>query len=346
MQAGGEAASNAQIADLLAQCSQEDLQSILQTIEGGTEGAATLPQAEAQSRGGSLLIPDRTSCVSRTSCAHSTRAEAGSGAGTPEGLDFYPSENYGESVGERSDKSPVPDGQPALAPVPPAGPAPSGSHGRRPQGRAGAAARAEDGAQAQVTMDELKMLLQEHSAGVMAEVRKLIPVPGPPAVEAPAPPMVPVPPPAPLAPDGTSLDMNTLAQVLAERDEEVKALESRLADLQGDLALKDKRVADLNEALDVTVREVRHRQLDLEFQQLKLEERVRSNAELEQQQRSLTERVEEASLNARHAALDVDMCMSTPRSMRAQGTLPWTLRNKGRLPLLYGAPGGEAATPR
>merc|ERR1711957_556305 len=92
----------------------------------------------------------------------------------------------------------------------------------------------------------------------------------------------------------------------------------------GDLASKDKRVADLGGDLDAAMREVRHRQLDLEFQQLKLEERVRSNAELENQQRNLTARVEEASLQARHAAIDA--AVMTPRTMRAQGQLPWVLR--------------------
>jgi len=95
-------------------------------------------------------------------------------------------------------------------------------------------------------------------------------------------------------------------------------------------------VADLGGELDRTVREVRHKQLDLEFQQLKLEERVRCNAELEQSQRKLTQRVEEASLNSRHAALDVEMCLATPRTLRAQGTLPWTVR-KNRLPSMGNA---------
>ncbi|CAJ1338993.1 unnamed protein product, partial [Effrenium voratum] len=106
----------------------------------------------------------------------------------------------------------------------------------------------------------------------------------------------------------------------------------RLAELQADLSAKDKKVSELGGELDVTMREVRHRQLDLEFQQLKLEEKVRNNAELEQAQRVLTARVEEATLQARHAALEADLGRYTPRgALHAQGTLPWTLR-KGRLP--------------
>merc|ERR1719293_314907 len=123
-----------------------------------------------------------------------------------------------------------------------------------------------------------------------------------------------------------TVDMDTLTKVLVERDREVKDLELKLAGLQGELAEKDKRVAELGGELDIAVREVRHRQLDLEFQQLKLEERIRSNAELEHAQRILTARAGEASLNARHAAIDLEMCRSTPRSVRVQGTLPWTLR--------------------
>merc|ERR1711971_720783 len=85
-----------------------------------------------------------------------------------------------------------------------------------------------------------------------------------------------------------TVDMDTLTKVLVDRDREVKDLEVKLAGLQGELAEKDKRVAELGGELDIAVREVRHRQLDLEFQQLKLEERVRTNAELEQAQRVLT----------------------------------------------------------
>mmetsp|Transcript_30897 Transcript_30897/g.95031 ORF Transcript_30897/g.95031 Transcript_30897/m.95031 type:complete len:295 (-) Transcript_30897:318-1202(-) len=171
----------------------------------------------------------------------------------------------------------------------------------------------------QLTMNEIKRLLDEHSASVVSEVRKMLPA---------APVAVPQ---AVQNFSGEMIDLSTLTQTLSERDREVRALESQLADLQAELATKDKRVAELGGELDRTVREVRHKQLDLEFQQLKLEERVRSNAELEQAQRKLTARVEEASLNARHAALDVDMCLTTPRTLRAQGTLPWTVR-KNRLP--------------
>jgi len=169
-------------------------------------------------------------------------------------------------------------------------------------------------------MAEIKKVLEQHSASVVSEVRKLLPVapPGESVVQ-----MVPM----------DVLDLGTLTHTLTQRDKEVKALEAQLSDLQAELAQKDKQVAELGGELDRTVREVRHKQLDLEFQQLKLEERVRSNAELEQNQRRLTARMEEASLNARHAALDVDMCLATPRTLRAQGSLPWTVR-KNRLPAM------------
>merc|ERR1719336_2176087 len=100
---------------------------------------------------------------------------------------------------------------------------------------------------------------------------------------------------------GDTFDLGTLTRTLTERDNEVQALEKQLDELQEVLADKDRRVEELTGELDKTVREVRHKQLDLEFQQLKLEERVRSNSELEQAQRKLTAHVEEASLNARHA---------------------------------------------
>lgn len=166
-------------------------------------------------------------------------------------------------------------------------------------------------------MDDLKRILAEHSEGVLSEVQRMLPMGGVVAVAA--------------EQSAEGVDMGALTQALVERDREVKQLEERLACLQTELQGKDHRVADLSSELDQAVREVRHRQLDLEFHQLKLEERVRSNAELEQLQYRLTTKVEEVSLSARHAALDMQMPPTTPRSLRAQGSLPWTLR-KGRSP--------------
>eukprot|EP00930_Biecheleria_cincta_P073335 TRINITY_DN60632_c0_g1_i1.p1 TRINITY_DN60632_c0_g1~~TRINITY_DN60632_c0_g1_i1.p1 ORF type:complete len:266 (+),score=75.27 TRINITY_DN60632_c0_g1_i1:98-895(+) len=211
------------------------------------------------------------------------------------------------------------------APVPP--PAPPPGNSRRPvrpgmkpvEGLSGAppppaAPTSPSGGGGNVIgMEEIKRILEEHSADVMLEVRKMIPSISTGAME--------------------GIDIGTLTQALSERDQEVKNLEARLSALHMDLSSKDKMVMELGQELDTTMREVRHRQLDLEFQQLKLEEKVRNNAELEQAQRVLTARVEEASLTARHAALEADMSQQyTPRgTMRAQGSLPWTLR-KNRLP--------------
>jgi len=206
---------------------------------------------------------------------------------------------------------------PVMQPVPPPAPPPGGRSrpGRPPAAKTEAAAAYPTYPPAETGFfgaDEIRKMLDEHSAGVMSEVRKLIPSISTGVID--------------------SIDAGTLTAALHERDQEVKALEARLAELNSDLSSKDKRVADLGGELDATMREVRHRQLDLEFQQLKLEEKVRSNAELEQAQRALTARVEEASLHARHAALEADMGRYTPRgSMRAQGSLPWTLR-KNRFP--------------
>ncbi|CAK0889485.1 unnamed protein product, partial [Prorocentrum cordatum] len=149
-----------------------------------------------------------------------------------------------------------------------------------------------------VPMDQIKQMLKEHTAGIVAEVQKSLLGSGAP---------------------GDGLDISALTLLLSERDKEVQALEAKLAGLNSELGAKDQRMAELSGELDAAVREVRHRQLDLEFQQLKLEERVRSNAELEQSQRVLAARVEEAGLQARHAALDAEMgTMGTPRSIRAQ----------------------------
>lgn len=222
---------------------------------------------------------------------------------------------------------------PPLVPMLPTGPPPS--NGRRPPRASPKKATHADGAgelpgaelpAGVIPVEDLMRILEEHSASVIEEVQKILPTAGTGA---------------------ETIDMGVLAEALLERDREVQKLETRLAELQANLADKDRRVADLGCELDATVREVRHRQLDLELQQLKLEERVRSNAELEMVQRSLSMRVEEAALNARHAALDLDLSrsLSTPRGIRAQGALPWTLRKNRLLPAVVGASFLEGASP-
>lgn len=196
-------------------------------------------------------------------------------------------------------------------PVPPSEPLPAGGGARRPRGNTKPTAEASS-----VPMDQVKQMMQEHTAGILAEVQKALLGGGA---------------------SGDGLDVSALTLLLSERDKEVQALEAKLSGLNAELGCKDQRMADLSGELDAAVREVRHRQLDLEFQQLKLEERVRSNAELEQSQRALAARVEEAGLQARHAALDAEMgSMGTPRSIRAQGSLPWMLRKSQ---VFSGSPG-------
>lgn len=188
---------------------------------------------------------------------------------------------------------------PAIQPVPPSAPPPGTSNRRPPPSNIKRPERFED---------DLQQRLDEQRELLLLEVRRMLP-PGA---------------------DGSSLDLALLSQILVDREAEIKVLEAQLGDLHSELTEKDRRAADLGSELDATLREVRHRQLDLEFQQLKLEERVRSNAELEQAQRQLSARVEEAALRARHAAIDAEACRTTPRGLRVQGSLPWMLR-KNRL---------------
>jgi len=207
------------------------------------------------------------------------------------------------------------DAPPPKDPVPPSEPLPAGGGAPRRPLRTRPAAEASS-----VPMDQIKQMLKEHTAGIVAEVQKSLLGSGAP---------------------GDGLDISALTLLLSERDKEVQALEAKLAGLNSELGAKDQRMAELSGELDAAVREVRHRQLDLEFQQLKLEERVRSNAELEQSQRVLAARVEEAGLQARHAALDAEMgTMGTPRSIRAQGSLPWMLRKSQVLSTSPGSGGG------
>lgn len=198
--------------------------------------------------------------------------------------------------------------------VPPTGPPPPGGRRPAPVGLRRTEATndrnpCEQEGEPMISMSEAKQLLDNHSATLMEEVRKKIPRLGE------------------VRTAEGCVDIETLTQVLAMRDREVKELEVELAQLQTELSSKDRRVSDLSGELDMALREVRHRQLDLEFQQLKLEERIRSNAELEQRQKGLVMRVEEAGLNARHAALDIEMgCTAGAGAVRLQGSLPWTVR--------------------
>lgn len=217
-----------------------------------------------------------------------------------------------------------PSGQPPEPPVgsspqvvPPSGPPPP-SGGRRP---APAGLRrteatnertesAEQEMEPSITMSEAKQLLNQHSVNLMAEVGKVLPYIG--AVT-----------------DG-GVTVDTLTQILAMRDQQVKELETELGQLQAELAAKGRRVSDLTGELDMALREVRHKQLDVEFQQLKLEERIRGNAELELKQKGLLMRVEEAGMNAKHAALDVEMGRPVMGAgaarLQLQGSLSWMVR--------------------
>jgi len=133
--------------------------------------------------------------------------------------------------------------------------------------------------------------------------------------------------------DDHSVDLELLAKVLTARDDEVKELERELAAIKDTLASKERHVATLGGELDLATREVRHRQLDLEFQQAKIDEGARSNAELEAAQRSLVARADGASLRARHASLDIDYgkTMMPGSIVHAQGSLAWSMRKKPAL---------------
>jgi hypothetical protein len=251
-----------EIANLLDQCSPEELTNILQAIEGGDGVDVVLDNATEQ-------------------------------------------------------KAPL-----SPAPVPPSAPPPASGTGRRPAPAGYKKSGGEgDPDEAVVSVGEMKKILEAHSAGVLNEVRKMVNFP---TMPSPGPSLDPASVQADL--QTGALNLEVLTTILAQRDDEVKGLEARLSELQDQLSFKDRRIMDLNGELDCAVREVRHRQLDLEFQQLKLEERVRSNNELEQAHRSLTARVEDAHRETRHAALDVDLARSMPRTARVQGSLPWMLR--------------------
>lgn len=277
-----------EIATLLDQCSPEELANILAAIEGGDGIDLAIAGTCRNCDGtGTDLLGNACACAA------------------------------GQQLQQQAPPSPVP----------PTGPPPSNGNGRRPAPagykRNGSGEGLGD--DASVSMGEMKQLLQDHSVEILNEVRKLLPSPATfPALPAPGLSIDPSTVQAGL--QSGALNLEVLTQILAQRDQEVKGLEAHLSELQDQLSAKDRRIMDLNGELDCAIREVRHRQLDLEFQQLKLEECVRSNNELEQAHRSLTTRVEEANRDTRHAALDIDLARSLPRTARVQGSLPWMLR--------------------
>lgn len=209
---------------------------------------------------------------------------------------------------------------PALPAAPPSGPPPT--HGKRPQGNprrvcqapgvcASYSAAAQGGQAQPLTHEDVQRMLADHSRTLLSEVRHIVAAGnGQPQ--------------AALG-GGGNVDAGALSEVIGARDREVEALEAQLADLTGSLQAKDATVETLNADMEQALRDVRHRQLDLEFHQQRLEEKVRTNAEMEQVQRKLTAQVEDASLNARHAVLNVETCR-TPRGTRMQGSSPWTVR--------------------
>jgi len=126
-----------------------------------------------------------------------------------------------------------------------------------------------------------------------------------------------------------------MLESLHERDDQVSQLEARLAELRSAVATRDSHIMKLGVDLDATIREIRHGQLDLEFQRLKLEEQYRENHELEQSTLRLQASIEEKTFDATHAAIDFGRTfqggpMGDPERLRMTGSLPWTLR-RGRL---------------
>lgn len=285
----------AEISALLDQCSQDELASILQAIESDELGNIDDQQLD-------MFASESEAKVDSSNTKDKMRKSLTNAHRSGELQTCVDSFREDEASTSRSNA--------ITEPVPPTSP-PRPGNARRPM--PGGYKRADaDEAEAPVSVGEMQRMLQEHSADVLNEVRKLIPNGQQNASQQ--------------AAQSGSLSLEVLTAMLAQRDQEVKSMEEYLAELQSQLEAKDQRVADLGNELEGALREVRHRQLDLEFQQLKLEERVRTNTELEQAQRSLMAQVEEASLNSRHAALEVDLGRKSPRSARVQGSLPWMLR--------------------
>lgn len=287
--------STEEIADLLGQCGPEELADILRNLaDMGTDMGAELAN---------IMGADAVPPVPPSQPAPGEDPE-------PAGAPFVPVPPTAKTA-VAPGVAAVPAPAAAAAPLVPVRPAAAkpGPAGRRPQPAGASRQTAPAGEPAPVSMGELKAMLADHSMSVLSEAQKMLA-----AADVPG--------------RSEGEDMGVLAGMLADRDDEVKQLEEQLAGLQAELATKDRRVADLCGELEPVLREVGHRQLDLEVQQQKLEERVRSNAELEQVQRSLATRLEEVSLSASHAVLDLQMSQTSPGSFSACGAYPWALRQQ------------------
>jgi len=221
-----------------------------------------------------------------------------------------------------------------LVPAPPQGPPPSSRpnprHGKLVQAQpedtaapsAVAVAAAGSAGEPLMSMTDLRTVLAHHGEAVLGEVRRLVSASTTAAGVRGVAPM-----------EASGGDVAFLAEVLRRRDDEVGQLEAQLQALQAQLAEKDEHVFNLRGQLDHTIREVRHRQLDLEFIQTKLEERMRVNVEAEAAQRVMASRIEELSLMAKHCAVDSETCAaSSGLSVHAQGALPWSVRKQRLLP--------------
>lgn len=169
---------------------------------------------------------------------------------------------------------------------------------------------------------------EQVDAGATAELPPLVAQAKAPAPEAAAAPPPPPPPQEPMSP----LSTKTLASVIGSRDIEVRLLEAELEELHAILADRDARVEALGEEVNNAVRQVRHRQLDLEYHHLKLEDRIRANTELESSKQALTMEIDRLQLEQRHAEIDLDSSRGS-ELLRIQGSLPWALRAGRKIPI-------------
>lgn len=196
------------------------------------------------------------------------------------------------------------------------------------------------------TVDDVKRLLEQHGANLLAEVRRLMPE----AWKA-----------EPSGKTQTSIlmhspdvDVEVLGRSLADQDREIKVLEERVAELQAQLDAKDGKAVEVDNALEHAVRDTRHRQVDLEIRERSLAGQQRGNAEVERTQRPQAyfddpRVMPQAGLRTTNSA-GTGLCCAdvsalggdgaggagmTALFVHAQGTPPWVLR-KSRL---WGASG-------
>lgn len=307
------AADTEEIADLLDQCTPEELTNILKNLE---EIATRRESSPLLGQG----VPRSLALAAPPAPPGSSLAESLQAAQVAQAPHAPPRLQSAAAQPQLPcTKRSAPTAGSSLPPFAPAPPSAPSSGSRRPQPTGLSMRPAGPTGADMISMGDLRSVLTQHGSHLLSEVQALVDRSH-----------------APESDDTVAgFDLHMLVKTLAERDLEVKQMEAQLAVLQAELSAKDRCIAGLSLELGQAERDVRNKRVGLQAQQFKIEERRRCNAELEQQQQQqrimsqqLQPRLDEVSLGARqHMAANPQLAAPISSSyLPTQGSLPWSLR--------------------